>query len=56
MPEIAKRLKVSKSKLYSDQRAGKLIVHQFGRILRVRQQDFDRYVRLASARSQAAKD
>jgi excisionase family DNA binding protein len=47
LAEIAKSLGVSKSKLYTDRRQGKLRVLRFGRAVRVSREQFAAYVREA---------
>ena len=44
-------LRVSKSKLYAERKAGRLQVLQFGRCVRVDSRDIDRYLRLVRQNS-----
>lgn len=43
IPEVAALYRVSRSKLYADQRRGILRVVRLGRVIRVRQSDLDKY-------------
>lgn len=50
LSEVAQRLRVSRSKLYQDRRAGRLRVLRFGRVIRVRLGELERFMRRAAAR------
>jgi len=45
LPEAAKLLRISKSKLYWERKAGRLRVLHFGRVVRIDSRDLDRYIR-----------
>lgn len=47
LAETAKILKVSKTKLYHERKAGRLSVMAFGRSLRVSESEIKRYIRAA---------
>ena len=47
--EAASILRLSKSKLYQERKAGRLATISFGRTIRVREEDLRKYVREAAA-------
>lgn len=47
LAEVAQHLRISRSKLYADQRTGNLPVLRFGRLIRIRREDLERYVQRA---------
>jgi excisionase family DNA binding protein len=48
LAEVATRLGISKSKLYADRKAGRLQVVQLGRVVRIRRDQLDTYLRAAT--------
>jgi len=44
LDEVAKLLRFSKSKLYQERKAGRLRTVRFGRSVRVRPQDIEKYI------------
>jgi excisionase family DNA binding protein len=51
--EVAKLLHFSKSKLYHERKAGRLRTVQFGRSVRVRPRDIQKYINAARSAEQA---
>jgi len=47
LAEVSQQLHISRSKLYTDRRTGNLRVFRFGRVIRIRRIDLERYVRAA---------
>lgn len=45
LAEVAQLLRISKSKLYQERRAGKLRVLRFGRTVRLQQKDVRQFIR-----------
>ena len=48
LAEVAQFLRISKSKLYQERKAGKLRIIRFGRAVRIRERDLQRYVQGAT--------
>ncbi len=53
LPEAARLLRISKTKLYLERKAGRFRVLRCGRVVRVDAQDLERYIRAARAASAA---
>lgn len=45
LAEVSQFLRISKNKLYQERKAGNLRVVRFGRAVRVRQRDVERYIK-----------
>ena len=56
LAEVAQHLRLSKSKLYAERRTGHLRVLRFGRLIRVRRVDLEKYIDRAAHTSTPAKE
>ena len=56
LTEVAQHLRLSKSKLSEERRTGRLSVLRFGRLIRVRRSDLEKYIDAAAVVSRAGKE